>query len=263
MAKVDKATSTLRNEVRSLSTTRAAYDNLRDQHRANIMSDPSRLRAQLQRTASFAANRQEAALTSPVFGGQLEAATRRMRARQGIVNRGEEAIVNQNLKDRLEVVRSQMKRRGALQQGLQQAANIRQGVNIGVQNANQIIAESNADLFGGVAGVTAGILKDSGNREKIGNWFKGIFGGSKGGGGGGGGGYNRSDRRLKENLQHVGTDEQGYRWYTWDWNAQAKLLGAHKYMPMGVIAQEVQQINPDAVKMDESGFLCVNYGALS
>lgn len=261
MAKVDKATSTLRNEVSSLSSTRAAYENLRDQHRANIMSDPSRLRAQLQRTASFAANRQEAALTSPVFGGQLEAATRRMRARQGIVNRGEEAIVNQNLKDRLQVVRAQMKRRGAIQQGLQQAANIRQGVNIGTQNANQIISESNADLFGGIAGAATGILKDSGNREKIGNWFKGIFGGNKGSGTGGGRGW--SDRRLKENLQHVGTDEQGYKWYTWEWNAQAKLLGAHKYMPMGVIAQEVQQINPDAVKVDESGFLCVNYGALS
>jgi hypothetical protein len=69
-----------------------------------------------------------------------------------------------------------------------------------------------------------------------------------------------SDRRLKKNVKLVGTDEAGVNWYTWEWNSQAKLLGADKVAPFGVIAQEVREQGFDhAVTEDASGFLKVNY----
>lgn len=171
----DLATVSLRRDVNKLGASRAAYDNLREQHRDNVRSDPTVLGAQLNRTANAMVQQQERGLTSPAFGGQLQAAVRRMRARQGIVNRGDEAIKNQNLKDRIEIVRNQMKRRGQLQQGLQSAANIRQGVNVGIQDANQLMAQSDASLWGGVAGMATGYLKDPQNRANIGSFFRNIF----------------------------------------------------------------------------------------
>lgn len=72
-----------------------------------------------------------------------------------------------------------------------------------------------------------------------------------------------SDRRLKKNIKLVGTDEAGVNWYTWEWNSQAKLLGADKVSPFGVIAQEVREQGFDhAVTEDASGFLKVNYDML-
>ncbi|NIV40576.1 MAG: hypothetical protein GWN58_67620, partial [Anaerolineae bacterium] len=66
--------------------------------------------------------------------------------------------------------------------------------------------------------------------------------------------------RLKKNIKLVGTDEAGVNWYTWEWNSQAKLLGADKIAPFGVIAQEVREQGFDhAVTEDASGFLKVNY----
>jgi hypothetical protein len=70
-----------------------------------------------------------------------------------------------------------------------------------------------------------------------------------------------SDERLKDDIEFVGEDGKGHRWYTWSWNAQAKLLGI-KQATFGVIAQEVRKYNPAAVVKGPQGFLTVNYGAL-
>jgi len=69
-----------------------------------------------------------------------------------------------------------------------------------------------------------------------------------------------SDEVLKENVA-ISEKGRGYNWYTWDWNELAGeklgLFGSSE----GVIAQEVQQTNPEAV-VTKDGFLHVNYGAL-
>jgi len=65
-----------------------------------------------------------------------------------------------------------------------------------------------------------------------------------------------SDRRLKDNIQKVGT-ENGYNIYTWDWNNKAKSLGL-KGSGKGVIADEVKQVKPEAVKRHQ-GFDTVDY----
>jgi len=71
-----------------------------------------------------------------------------------------------------------------------------------------------------------------------------------------------SDKRLKDNLRWVGKDGLGNNWYEWDWNSQAKLVGAHKQPAWGVIAQEVQEYHPEAVQEGPGGFLKVDYEVL-
>ena len=71
-----------------------------------------------------------------------------------------------------------------------------------------------------------------------------------------------SDDRLKENIKHFSTLPSGIKMYTWEWNEEAKRIGADKTTPMGVIAQEIQKTHPEAVLKDEHGYLMVNYGKI-
>ena len=72
-----------------------------------------------------------------------------------------------------------------------------------------------------------------------------------------------SDAGLKDNVQHIGTyPGSRHRMYRWEWNDKAKALGIHSAQ-VGVLAQEVMLTQPEAVVMDESGYLKVNYGALN
>lgn len=68
-----------------------------------------------------------------------------------------------------------------------------------------------------------------------------------------------SDIRLKKDIQHFDTLCNGVKIYTWQWNDEAKRIGADQYPGFGVIAQEVQEIYPDAVETGEDGYLKVNY----
>ena len=55
-----------------------------------------------------------------------------------------------------------------------------------------------------------------------------------------------SDMRLKENIEHLETVD-GIRYYTWDWNAEAKRVGLNTGPPFGVMAPEVQKAHTQAV----------------
>ena len=68
----------------------------------------------------------------------------------------------------------------------------------------------------------------------------------------------RSDMRLKENITHVGMLPSGANWYTWDWNDKGKAIAGDQ-PTQGVMAQEIQKTNPDAVTMDSDGYLRVDY----
>jgi hypothetical protein len=68
-----------------------------------------------------------------------------------------------------------------------------------------------------------------------------------------------SDRRLKEDIVHVG-DNNGHKWYVWTWNKLASRLGLEGSCS-GVMADEAHAKQPDAVKIKD-GFLYVNYSAL-
>lgn len=71
-----------------------------------------------------------------------------------------------------------------------------------------------------------------------------------------------SDIRLKENVQHYDT-LKGINFYTWDWNAEGKRIGADKHPTFGVIAQEIQKTHPTAVVEGPDGYLRVNYGVIN
>lgn len=62
-----------------------------------------------------------------------------------------------------------------------------------------------------------------------------------------------SDRRLKSNIERIGTHPLGIGIYEYD------IFGEHQ---IGVMADEVEQVMPEAVVTHNSGFKMVNYGML-
>ncbi len=68
-----------------------------------------------------------------------------------------------------------------------------------------------------------------------------------------------SDIRLKDDVVFTGDySNNGYKIYTWEWNKKANeigLTGSGK----GVIADEVEKEDPDAVNVDDNGYKKVNY----
>lgn len=62
-----------------------------------------------------------------------------------------------------------------------------------------------------------------------------------------------SDRRLKSNIERIGTHPKGFGIYEYD------LFGERR---QGVMADEVEKVIPDAVKVHETGFKMVDYSRL-
>jgi hypothetical protein len=91
--------------------------------------------------------------------------------------------------------------------------------------------------------------------------FAGILG-AVGAAGQGLGAMFSSDRRLKRDIRHVAT-ENGIRYYRWEWNEEAKRIGAADTPPMGVIAQELAETHPHLVQAGEDGYLRVDYSGLA
>jgi hypothetical protein len=83
------------------------------------------------------------------------------------------------------------------------------------------------------------------------------MGGGGGGfrGGGGRGGGRRSDVRLKHDIAVIGHFDNGIGFYRFAYNGSAKLY-------VGVMAQEVQMVRPDAVRRGRDGYLRVFYDRL-
>lgn len=68
-----------------------------------------------------------------------------------------------------------------------------------------------------------------------------------------------SDIRLKKNIKATGEyTDRGNEIYTWDWNDKGEKLGLSG-SGRGVIADHAEQVTPDAVSTDKSGYKVVNY----
>jgi Protein of unknown function (DUF3300)/Chaperone of endosialidase len=93
-----------------------------------------------------------------------------------------------------------------------------------------------------------------GMRARGGGGFRGGGGGGFRGGGGRGGGR-RSDIRLKHDVILLGHLDNGLGFYRFSYNGSDKAY-------VGVIAQEVQQVVPQAVTRGPDGYLRVNYDRL-
>ena len=91
--------------------------------------------------------------------------------------------------------------------------------------------------------------------------FGNILGGIGAVGQGGGLGAFFSDAALKKNIKKVG-QINGVNLYRWDWNEEAKSIGADQYPSTGVIAQEIEKKYPEHVIIDKTGYRRVNYSGL-
>ena len=123
-----------------------------------------------------------------------------------------------------------------------------------------------ANAYGQLAGVVPQIVDSKGTTKTtgtpgvaqilggLGN-VAGMFMGSPGMGGG----SVPSDRRLKKDIEHVLTDAKGRDWfdyrYVWQDDDEPK--------QRGVMAQQMLITDPQAVSLAPTGYLQVNYGALS
>jgi hypothetical protein len=63
-----------------------------------------------------------------------------------------------------------------------------------------------------------------------------------------------SDRRLKSNIHRIGTHKLGIGIYEYD------IMGRHE---IGVMAQEVEKVMPDAISRHHTGYMMVDYGRIN
>ncbi|WP_213738082.1 DUF3300 domain-containing protein [Bradyrhizobium sp. dw_411] len=142
--------------------------------------------------------------------------------------------------------------------GNRAAANRARGGGGGALNVSSGRAAAAASARGRASFASAG---GGGFRGGGGGGFRGGGGGGgfRGGGGGGfrggGGGGRRSDLALKHDLVLLGHLDNGLGYYRFSY------LGSHKAY-VGVIAQEVQTIRPDAVTRGSDRYLRVHYEKL-
>ncbi len=73
-----------------------------------------------------------------------------------------------------------------------------------------------------------------------------------------------SDRRLKTNIRHIKTHQNGLKEYKWDWNKEAIHVGCNNEPSSGYIAQQVMEVYPDVVwAHDNTGYLMIDYSKLN
>ena len=150
--------------------------------------------------------------------------------------------------------------------GMQQLGTLQQTTQQGALEAayNEFMRQQQFPLqqlgaLGAAAGVGAPLIGES-STETSRPGFAGILG-AIGAAGQGLGAVGFSDRRLKKNIQQL-TTENGVRYYRWEWNDEAKRIGADDTPPMGVIAQELMETHPHLVMEGSHGYLQVDYSGL-
>jgi hypothetical protein len=124
--------------------------------------------------------------------------------------------------------------------------------------ANAAFANRGAMSRGGMPGGFGGGGR-GGAAMRGGGGFRGGGGGMRAGGGRGGGGRGgggrRSDMRLKHDIVLLGRLDDGLGYYRFVYNG-----GRTAYV--GVMAQEVQTVMPEAVSRGADGYMRVSYDLL-
>ena len=102
-------------------------------------------------------------------------------------------------------------------------------------------ASSGGGLFGSIAagfGASAGAPLAA----KAGSWLTGL-----------------SDVRLKRNIKPLGK-LGSFNIYSWDWSEKGKSIASSSMPTVGVLAQEVLDIMPEAIITGDDGYYRVDYG---
>jgi hypothetical protein len=116
----------------------------------------------------------------------------------------------------------------------------------GLSNLYSGLFSGATGLVGGLGTGLANIMGDTGMFTDVYDWAKGII---------------TSDISLKTNIQLQGQLPNGINLYTWDWTEEGQEL-SNNAPSYGVIAQEVQEIMPEAVVRGDHGYLTVDYSKL-
>jgi hypothetical protein len=77
-----------------------------------------------------------------------------------------------------------------------------------------------------------------------------------------GAGIMASDIRMKENIMAIGTLPNGLPFYQFEYKPEFKDIAGHGRF-VGVMAQEVEMVRPEAVITTSEGYKMVNYGVLN
>jgi len=149
----------------------------------------------------------------------------------------------------------------------QQAYNQMQPINVinalrtgsQVQNPNfaptpQQANVGGADILGATqAGYNAQLGATNAQNQASGNFMGGLMNL------GGMAAFGKSDERLKENIKKIGTLDNGLNLYSYNYKDGYDLPEGRQ---IGVMAQEVEKVIPEAVVMEADGFRAVNYALL-
>jgi hypothetical protein len=109
-----------------------------------------------------------------------------------------------------------------------------------------------ADILGATQqGYNAQLANVNAQNAASGNFMSGLMGL--------GGAYLMSDINLKENIEKIGSLDNGLNVYSYDYKDGYDLP---KGRQIGVMAQEVEKVIPEAVAVMPNGFKAVNYAML-
>jgi hypothetical protein len=142
---------------------------------------------------------------------------------------------------------------GTKQAGAKQAARSKQAGGGGKGAGNRQAARNKAAARPAAARANPGMSSRAQSVGAGGGMRAG--GGARGGGGGARGGGRRSDARLKHDIVLLGRLDDGIGFYRFSYNGSDKAY-------VGVMAQEVQAVMPQAVARDRDGYLRVFYDKL-
>jgi hypothetical protein len=121
-------------------------------------------------------------------------------------------------------------------------------------NAPQQATTAGADMLG-AAGMTGNAAIAQANAENANRnaMMQGLFSL--------GGAAMMSDIRTKENIKYLGDLTNGLPFYEFEYKSEFKAIGGEGKF-IGVMAQDVEKVQPEAVIELPSGYKMVNYGAL-
>ena len=71
-----------------------------------------------------------------------------------------------------------------------------------------------------------------------------------------------TDNKLLSEVKTRMILDNGLVVHIWEWNEKAKALGMDKHIPIGLIAQDVKVMYPEAVIEDQNGYLMVDLPVL-
>ncbi len=129
------------------------------------------------------------------------------------------------------------------------------------QEAERAQAITYTNLLGGLAGLGSSTQMQQTSSGMTGQVIPGtsIFQQLAGAAGTGAQMYAASDIRLKTEIKRVGELENGIPVYRWKWTKEAKKIVGDQGT-LGVLAQEILNIMPEAVSIGSDGYYRVDYG---